>query len=143
VSALFTLIGIIFAAVFYVESLPTLPSTPSSQSFTLRLLSARHNRMDSSASINSETETLVGSPSSKDRDADDELDAMSPASPTTPKLISKMPQGVDSPVYGGNERKGWGFKDLMRYRPMRMLCLTMFLNSYVRASEGMCHEGTV
>ncbi|GFZ45612.1 hypothetical protein JCM24511_03340 [Saitozyma sp. JCM 24511] len=131
VSALFTLVGIIFAAVFYVESLPTLPSTPPSQSITLRLLSSRHNRVDSSVSINSETETLVGSPSSKDRDGDDELDAMSPVSPTTPKLISKMPQGVDSPVYGGNERKGWGFKDLMRYRPMRMLCLTMFLNSFV------------
>lgn len=45
------------------------------------------------------------------------------------RLISKMPQGVDSVGYGGAEKKGWGFWELMRYRPVQILNTTMFLNA--------------
>ena len=63
----------------------------------------------------SDTETLVG-------------DAESPDSPSTERLLAKMPQGVDGPGLGIPEYTRWSFMRLMRYRPMQILSLTMFLN---------------
>ena len=60
----------------------------------------------------SDTETLVG----------DE----SPDSPSTERLLAKMPQGIDGPGVPENPR--WSFMRLMRHRPMQILSVTMFLN---------------
>ena len=88
------------------------PYRPSS--FSLRQFSPSHFRHSSSVSNMSDTDTLV------DRD--------SPDSQSKERLLSKMPQGVDAVGFGGSQKKGWGFWDLMAHRPVRVLSATMFLN---------------
>lgn len=57
-AAFSTVAGILFAVLFYRESLPS----RADQTFTLKLLSPAHKRSGSAASFASETETLVDSP---------------------------------------------------------------------------------
>lgn len=105
VAAILTLLGIVFCHVYYAESLPNIADyRKSSRSMSLR--DVGHRRSDS---VLSDTDTLVD--------------------PSTENLLAKSPQSIDSPGFGGSEKQGWGFWDLMRYKPVQILSVTMFMNS--------------
>ena len=178
VSALITFLGIIFAQIYYVESLPSLESYESGRTgrpaLSLKLSpvgvssgSSRQHRSASSISQlsqMSDTDTLVGSPAAdwpkrvdsqdfsgpvreyKPRDDDDDDgeydDQGDSLLSATTSLLGKAPPtgvdvgkgsgGVDLHRHAPGEGNPWGFWDLLKWRPVRVMCSTMFLNSYVR-----------
>lgn len=95
----------------------------------------------------SDTDTLVGSPIDKrvegdefetiQEDADGDSDGDADADAET-RLLSD-PQmsdrgGMSQREDGARGRIAtWTFWDLMRWRPVRVMCMTMFLNSYVES----------
>jgi len=126
-SASCTFLGIIFCALIYRESLPSMAQTrlrPSA--LALRLFSPAHARTSSSMSNMSDADTLV------DPDSTD--------SQVKESLLAKMPQGMDSPGYGGSVQKGWGFWELMARGPVQVMSVTMFLNQsvFLVESSGGC-----
>ncbi|KAL7424049.1 hypothetical protein Q5752_001634 [Cryptotrichosporon argae] len=114
VSASCALLGLVFCALVYRESLPSLqaaePSTPR-QAFSFRLLS--HRRSSSLASIDSEAETLVD--------------------PASPGGNNKLGGGGDG---FGAARREWAFWDLMALRDVQVGSATLFLNSFVSGAWG-------
>ncbi|ORX39926.1 major facilitator superfamily domain-containing protein [Kockovaella imperatae] len=108
-----TLLGLLFGTFCYRETLPG----PTGSMFSMRVFSPTHKRHSSSSTSVSDTETLVG---------DD--------TPSTEMLLAKMPQGVDGPGLAVLEPQRWGFRSLMGYRPVQILSLTMFLNSFVNGA---------
>lgn len=105
VAAIMTLLGIIFCQIYYTESLPTASNyRRSSKSVSLR--DVGHRR---SSSVISDTDTLVD--------------------PSTESLLAKSPHGLESPEYSGGLQQTWGFWDLMGYKPVQILSVTMFMNS--------------
>lgn len=117
-SASCTFVGIIFAAAIFRESLPNMAKSPLRPSnLALRLFSPTHARSPSSMSNMSDTDTLVD-PDSSDTQVKE-------------GLLANMPQGVDSPGFGGSVKQGWGFWDLMARGPVQIMSVTMFLNQYV------------
>ncbi|ORY27177.1 major facilitator superfamily domain-containing protein [Naematelia encephala] len=123
-----TVLGLIFATLFYRESLPGLMSLPhngSTSSFSLKMFSPNpsHRRIGSTMSVSgmSEAETLVEDPES----------------PSTERLLAKMPQGIDNFAFNGRPAgKQWGFWELMRWRPVQIMSMTMFLNQFVSGAWG-------
>lgn len=137
---------------------PTLPHSRSSLTLRMSPLSStadtkKEHRSLSSISGLSDTDTLVGSPRLPQRKSDtDETDAKDNDDMddkyerddedevddgTTQALLRNYPP-VPSPTGAQagedvvNLRKkpgGWGFWDLMGWKPMRIMCMTMFLNS--------------
>lgn len=105
VAAALTLLGIVFCHIYYSESLPTAADyRRSSKSLSLRDMG--HRRSDS---VISEADTLVD--------------------PSTENLLSKTLPTVDAPLPLALEREEWGFWDLMAYKPVQILSVTMFMNS--------------
>lgn len=105
VAAALTLLGIVFCHIYYSESLPTAADyRRTSKSLSLR--DVGHRR---SESIISEADTLVD--------------------PSTETLLSKSPNSIDAPTRPSDEREEWGFWDLMAYKPVQILSVTMFMNS--------------
>lgn len=105
VAAIMTLLGIVFCQIYYVESLPTVASyRKSSKSVSLR--DVGHRR---SSSVLSDTDTLVD--------------------PSTESLLAKSSQNLNSPDHDGDHQQTWGFWDLMAYKPVQILSVTMFMNS--------------
>ena len=107
VAAIMTVLGIIFCQIYYTESLPS----PASYRRSSRSVSLREFGHRRSSSVLSDTDTLVD--------------------PSTETLLSKSSQSVDSPDYTGDIQHTWGFWDLMAYKPVQILSVTMFMNSYV------------
>ena len=130
VAASLTALGIIFAIIFYRESLPSILSNPSrsssTTSFALRLLSPSHARNTSMSNM-SDAETLV------------ESEPSSPAGGARERLLSKLPHGLDGPSaddranqWGEDwENRRWGFRELMRHRPVQVMAITSFLSQFV------------
>jgi len=123
VSAGLCLAGVIFTALFFKESLPAIVDAPNKPSaFSLKMFSNNgHKRSQSSVSVSgmsivSDTDTLV--------------ESESPDSPSTERLLSKMPGGTDDNGFGV-KKKGWTFMELMKHRPVQILSVTMFLNQFV------------
>lgn len=73
-------------------------------------------------------------------DADTLVDPDSTDSQVKESLLAKMPQGMDSPGYGGSVQKGWGFWELMARGPVQVMSVTMFLNQsvFLVESSGGC-----
>jgi hypothetical protein len=115
VAAICTAVCIIFCAIVYRESLPSLVNSPVKPTFfSLKNLSPnqpRHRRSGSTISVVSETETLVD-----------------PESGGADKSLLKG-GSIDGEV------KDWGLWDLMAHKPMQILSATMFLNQYVRLNS--------
>lgn len=171
VSGLITLLGVIFAQIFYTESRSTLqlsssaginskatPYSRSSVSLQMSPLSPmtgkRGHRSLSSVSGFSDTDTLVGSPTSVNKKGEMErTDTVDEGygegdgeEGVTGALLRQYPP-VTSPTGAQagedmemvkNRSGGWGFWDLMRWKPMRVMCMTMFLNSSVFLRWGIC-----
>lgn len=77
----------------------------------------------------SDTDTLVGSPTQEHADDDDDDDTG-----VTSKLLKHAPPtGVDvgegAEGLRRHEGQQWGFWDLMKYKPVRIMCTTMLFNS--------------
>jgi hypothetical protein len=104
VAAGLTLLGIVFCHIYYAESLPTAAAYRRS-SKTLSLRDISHRR---SSSVISDAETLVD--------------------PSSESLLNKS-QLIRDEEYTPNERDEWGFWDLMAYKPVQILSMTMFMNS--------------
>jgi hypothetical protein len=105
VAAGLTLLGIVFCHIYYSESLPTAADyRRSSKSLSLRDIGHRR-----SESVISDTDTLVD--------------------PSTESLLAKSPTTIDSPIMTASARDEWGFWDLMAYKPVQILSVTMFMNS--------------
>ncbi len=109
--------GIIFAALIYRESLPTIAQPLRASVLSLRMFSPSHARNSSSMSTMSDTDTLVDPDSPSD-------------SKLTERLLGKASQGMDSPN-GGSRKGGWGFWELMARGPVQVISITMFLNQWV------------
>lgn len=170
-SGFITFLGIVFAQIYYEESLPTTESYQSSlshrgerSSLSLRLSpigsGSKHRSTSSISQMStvSDTDTLVGSPTAseypkrldsqdfpnsnlgreyKEEEEEDEHGLMDA---TTALLAKAPPTGVDVGKGSGGvdmrrdsvgEGNPWGFWELIRWRPVRVMCSTMFLNSYV------------
>lgn len=173
VSTIITFIGILFAWIFYNESLPSrqevanepmnmrlLPSTPR-YSTSSRMTKAgaiasteeeatlhrNRHRQSSSISMSSDTDTLVGSPTAKEGgksyavfDDIDELGLGDEDDDDAKEQTSLAPLKGRMSDDGFGVRKEWGFWDLMRYRPVQILCMTMFANQCVLDPRHVLHE---
>ncbi|AAW41597.2 expressed protein [Cryptococcus deneoformans JEC21] len=132
VGAGLTVLGILFSLLFYRESLPGLSIPPislSSSFFIDSRLSRRlswvlpssfsrtsnHERQVSTASLMSETETLV------DSDTRDFL------------ALRKGIELVDENVEQAKVTR-WGFWELMRFKKVKIMTATVFLNSFVQGA---------
>ncbi|WVQ87383.1 hypothetical protein IAS59_001107 [Cryptococcus gattii] len=132
VGAGLTVLGILFSLFFYSESLPGLSIPPISLSSTLfnesglsRRLSwaipfsfnrtSHHQRQVSMASLTSETETLV------DSDTRDFLELR-----TGIKLVNENVEQA--------KITRWGFWELMRFKKVKIMTATVFLNSFVQGA---------
>lgn len=105
VAATLTLLGIVFCQIYYTESLPAIADgRRSSKSISLRNIGHRR-----SSSVISDSDTLVD--------------------PSTESLLAKSPHSPDSLDISTDEPKEWGFWDLMAYKPVQILSVTMFMNS--------------
>ncbi|OWZ34735.1 hypothetical protein C343_01229 [Cryptococcus neoformans C23] len=132
VGAGLTVLGILFSLLFYRESLPglTIPPISLSSSFFIdsglsRRLSwalpssfirtSHHERQVSTASLMSETETLV------DSDTRDFL------------ALRKGIELVDENVEQAKVTR-WGFWELMRFKKVKIMTATVFLNAFVQGA---------
>lgn len=114
VAAIMTLFGILFCHIYYTESLLS-ATIDRNQSEQLSLKSLSHRR---SSSIISDADTLVD--------------------PSTETLLGKSPQMSHSTSSVDKAEQSWGFWDLMAYKPVQILSVTMFMNSYVPARSDEC-----
>lgn len=170
-SGFITFLGIVFAQIYYEESLPTTESYQSSlshrggrSSLSLRLSpigsGSKHRSTSSISQMStvSDTDTLVGSPTAseypkpldsqdfpnsnlgreyKEEEEEDEhglLDATTALlakAPPTGVDVGKGSGGVDMRRDSVGEGNPWGFWELIRWRPVRVMCSTMFLNSFI------------
>ena len=119
VAAIMTLLGIVFCQIYYTESLPNVASyRKSSKSVSLR--DVGHRR---SSSVISDTDTLVD--------------------PSTESLLAKSPHSLSSTAYDGDQQQTWGFWDLMAYKPVQILSVTMFMNSCVYPVSSRSQQLTI
>ncbi|WWC89979.1 uncharacterized protein L201_004909 [Kwoniella dendrophila CBS 6074] len=129
VTATTTTLGILFCLLFYKESLPSLANSSSSNyghnrkgslSFLRQFSSNKsHKRNMSTSSVISDTETLIG----------DDHSSMN--------LLSKLPRGEDGlepEVMAPTQKKDFGFWQLMSIKPVRIMAVTAFLNSFVQGA---------
>ncbi|RXK39482.1 hypothetical protein M231_03150 [Tremella mesenterica] len=122
VAASCTVVGIAFASLVYRESLPSIHYSALSRKpiFNFRLF-ARHDRNASVTSVNSEAETLV--------------DPESPMTPSRNRLLPKFQQGLDQGNgFPSPRNRSWKLSELMAHRPVRVMSVTTFLNSFVQAA---------
>jgi hypothetical protein len=115
--------GIIFTLIFYTETLPAIADSTDSRKtgFPMRLFQSHNSHKHSLSNVSVSAMSTVS-------DTDTLVDPDSPSSPSTERLLSKMPQGVDDNGFGVRKR-GWTFRELMRHRPVQILSVTMFLNA--------------
>ncbi|KAL1406880.1 hypothetical protein Q8F55_006289 [Vanrija albida] len=116
VSAGCTLVGIVFAAAVYEESLP---SKRRGGDAALRFTHG-HSRSDASDA------TLVSA----------ESVPMSPLSAKRVLAYDDEAGGTDQPLLAPRPAPAWGFRELCAYRPVRVSSLALFLNSFVSGSWG-------
>lgn len=158
-----TFVGILFAWIFYTESLPSRQKV-ADESMSMRLLgstatprqstssryrdtkaavlgdddesAATHrnrHRHSSTLSMSSDTDTLVGSPTVKEEGDKsyavfDDIDELGLGDEDEHDALTRSSEGSRPATVPFEERKEWGFWDLMRYRPVQILCMTMFAN---------------
>jgi hypothetical protein len=70
-------------------------------------------------------------PSREYEDDDDENTNLLSKAPPTGVDVGRGSGGVDLQHHHQPGDGQWGFWDLVKYRPVRVMCSTMFLNSYV------------
>lgn len=139
VSAGCTLVGIVFAAAVYRESLPSKQHHPTS---ARTIFSYRQHAIlpgDGRSSRQGHGHGHGHAPSRSDASTAtavsyDESVPMSPVS--TKARLDEEAGGADEPLLGAAAHKTWGFWELCAYRPVRISSLALFLNSFVSGSWG-------
>ncbi|WOO84455.1 Major facilitator-type transporter psiT2 [Vanrija pseudolonga] len=134
VSAGCTLVGIIFAAAVYRESLP---SKQHQHTSTRTIFSYRqHAILPGDGRQGSRHAPSRSDASDATAVSHDESVPMSPVSTKT--RLDEEAGGVDEPLLGGaaHHHRTWGFWELCAHRPVRISNLALFLNSFVSGSWG-------